>query len=181
MIGKSQKASTLISPICECGHSSVKPPRMVAEKNGYLLRAECYNDYCDVKRYELNLTDPRRLNIHYMVATVRDLCKKGETEKADIHVFGGDYMLRSYKKGEEPKIVKVTKFLDGISNDPPKVYVGPLLLYNKKRIRKSIESCFTLDCIEQKRPDWAEGLHRMLEDHLEDFVIDMSGMDKYFS
>lgn len=178
--GKTQKSSTLISPICECGHSSVKPPKMVAGKDSLLLRAECYNGDCDMEKYELNLTDPRSLNIHFIVATMRDLCKRRKTEKADIHIFGGDYMLPSHKEGE-PKVVKVSRFLNGISKNPPLVYVGPLLLYKKKRIRKSRGSSFTLDRIEEKRSDWAERLNSMLEDHLEDFVIDVSQMEKYFS
>lgn len=177
---KQQKSSTLISPVCYCGHSSVKPPKMVAGKD-LLLRTDCYNDGCDVEKYELSLTEPRRLNIHFMAATVRDFIEKGETKKADIHIFGGDYMLPTHKEGE-PKAMKVSKFFSRLSRNPPKVYVGPLLLSNKKRIRKSRDNCYTLDCIVEKRSsDWTERLNIMLEDHLQDFVIDMSEMEKYFS
>src|SRR3989338_4408612 len=68
VVGGNGKSTSLLAPICgSCSHSSTVPPKYKDSDGTLNLKTTCFNDECAVKEYQVRLTEPRKVNIFYLV------------------------------------------------------------------------------------------------------------------
>ena len=175
------KSTSFLAPICSsCGHSSTHPPTLRQADKETILETRCYNTGCDVEKYSVNLTDPARVNIFYLVDPIRDLIPNSNGIPADVHIFGGDYGSM-YGTDGTPKAVRVLRLMEGLSETPPSIYVGPVIVYNGSKVGKSLSNGFTVNSIRQRYSNWVERLHDLLKLHPTAPVIDLKDNPRIFS
>lgn len=176
--GGTAKATALLSPICDsCGHSSQFPPRVSADGT---LNTMCYNERCDVRGYEVALTEPRRVNFFYLVDKVRDLIPDEHGVAADLHIFGGDYGL-SWGRERITKAQRVFNLLAQLSDNPPSIYVGPSVVLGGVKIGKSKRNGFDIQTLREEYPDWLNRTYDLLKKHPNEGRLDLAVMSHYFS
>lgn len=166
----SDRSSTLLSPICICGYSSNKPPKF----NGTELRTRCYNEKCGVDYYGVDLRNLKSVNISYLLDTIRDLIPP----KANLHIFGGDYG-ENYGEDKLPKAERILNLLSSLSENPPRIYVGPLVEYNGEKIGKSKRNGLSVESLRNKYPDWIERMHHLLRENPGE-RLDLLELNNYF-
>jgi len=179
--GNNRKSTSLLAPICgSCAHSSTVPPVYKGPKKALRLRARCFNEKCRVERYQVGLTEPRRVNFFYLVDPIRDLIPDDRGRTVDVHLFGGSY---GWEYGEEriPKAKRVLSLMSALSDQAPQIYVGPVLISGGTKLGKSLQSSFTVRSLRESHSNWVERLHSMLTDHPRERTLDMSAMERYLN
>ncbi len=141
-------SASLLSPICpSCSHSSNVTPKIVIAENS--VEARCYNHECSIgesnRTYSVQLTEPRAVNVFYLLSPLRDLVPDDCGNVVDLHLLGGDYQSLY----GTPPIIKVARIaglvevLSKRSNESesnphvPRFYVGPVLTVHGKKVSKS--------------------------------------------
>lgn len=180
VVGGSGKSTSLLAPICgSCLHSSTVPPKYEESDGTLELRTKCFNEECDVEKYTVGLTSPRKVNIFYLVDPIRDLIQDDSGRVVDVHLFGGDYGLQ-YGENETPKAKRVLKLMTALTEQAPLIYVGPILTFNGTKLGKSSQNGFTVTSLRESYGNWVERLYSMLTENSEERALNMSTMGKYF-
>lgn len=181
VVAGKNKTDGLVSPICEsCYHSSTHAPyHHKTQENKITLVTKCYNPDCFVEKYEVGLTEPGKVNLFYLIDPIRDLTLSRENKQVDIHIFGGDYGA-PYGGEDLPKSHRVFGLMQGLSNSPPTVYVGPMLTNYGVKIGKSQRNGFAIADTKKKFPNWIDRLHSLLTENKNEKVIDLAN-GNYFS
>ena len=177
--GTGTRPQSLLSPICEsCYHSSTGKPRI--DKANTTLTTICYNEKCDVEKYSVGLTEPRRINIFYLVDPIRDLIPNENGANADLHIFGGDYS-NPYGADDTSKAERVFGLLSAISENHPSIYVGPSIVFNGVKIGKSKRNGFDMGTLTKKFSNWPDRIHDLLKDNSTEKVLELNALEHYFS
>ena len=154
------------------------PPVITTNETEVNLRSTCYNELCDVNRFMVNLTDPKKVNLFYLLDPIRDLIPNGFGQVTDLHMFGGDYG-NPYGESKTCKADRVMGLMNAISDIPPDVYVGPLLRFNGTKLGKSQGGSYEITKMRTQFPDWVERLYDLLKKN-PDRVIEMDKNEMYF-
>ena len=113
-----------VHPVCgSCNHTPRAQAIYLAPR---ALKTRCRNDECSDynKNRIIDVLDKRtELGVHYFVDPMRDVMF---TPRADIHVFGGDYLTPHGTNGM-PKVEKVRRITELTRTKAPAYFVGPLL------------------------------------------------------
>jgi lysyl-tRNA synthetase class I len=132
-----------VHPVCgSCNHT----PRAQAIYLGQrALKTRCRNEKCDEynNKKVIDISDRRvELGVHYFIDPMRDVML---TPRADIHVFGGDYLTPHGQNGL-PKVEKVRRVTELTGKKAPSYFVGPLLQGPElEKISKSQAPVLTYD------------------------------------
>ncbi|MBI4143246.1 hypothetical protein HY487_00010 [Candidatus Woesearchaeota archaeon] len=180
---RDERGSTgdLVAPICDtCQYSSTNGHKLVDGENGVYLAAWCKNPECPTDTYEVKLTQPRRVNIFYLIDPIRDLVPNDDGRIVDLHIFGGDYGL-PYGVGRTPRAHRVQRLMSLLSENPPDIYIGPILMFEGKKLGKSRQNNFSIAAMKGSFPNWIERVHQLLMDNPTEKVLDLSQKNQYFS
>ena len=129
-----------VYPVCgSCNHTPIERALNIAKET---LKTRCRNSECDKynQTRAVNLFNPEEeLGVHYYIDPIRDVMFK---PRADLHVFGGDYLKLH---GNMSKVEKVCKITELTGEQPPNYLLGPLLVGpGREKISKSEGSRLTL-------------------------------------
>lgn len=166
----------LVSPICECGYSSTKLPKI--SKDGQIY-AKCYQKDCPVDSYETHIAIPGAVNINHLVDPIRDLIPDENGITADLHIFGGDYFIK-FGQTKVPKAYRVLELMRGVHfsldmASPPVFYVGPMATFGGVKIGKSKKNAWPFYRSMETSTEWLENIYsQILNNHVKDNTIELS-------
>lgn len=134
-----------IYPVCgKCHHTPIERALHLEENR---LRTRCKNENCEKYKEPriIELYDrTQELGVHYFMDPIRDVMLK---PRADLHVFGGDYLNLH---GGFSKVEKVCRITELTGENPPNYLIGPLLIGpNNDKMSKSSGAKITLRALKE--------------------------------
>lgn len=119
------------SGICPgCNHSNTEFPTIDRQRR--ILQANCRNESCDISQYYAYMDNVGEWNVFYLIDPIRDVFQDGIINRADVHLFGGDY-ARPYGANKTMLAQRVMNIMDIFSTmygtTSPDIFIGPMVTW----------------------------------------------------
>ncbi|MBI2134108.1 hypothetical protein HYU11_05505 [Candidatus Woesearchaeota archaeon] len=172
--GSRQSQDSLFSPVCECKRSNTCLPKVDAEKQ--TVSGMCMFDGCSTVKYTVRAGDDAKLNFHYMLDPIRDAISDANGLKADLHVFGGDYLM-CYGQSHASKVDRISRVVE-TTGHRMSYFVGPTITVYGEKLSKSEDNGMTITSLRGLYHGyWIERLDHLLSSNLGRQTIDVRGCE----
>jgi len=136
--GKGGTYDVPFTPICpECGYSSSS--NSTYDSKADTLRTKCKNKECGGhgKVFSVPVSDLLAYNVYYLIDPIRDVHESANCPRADVHLFGGDYLLTHGVK-RKSRVQRVADAMTAVTSRLPDFFIGPMLTLNSMKMSKSL-------------------------------------------